>query len=171
MIQNLLTAIADLLHRELDELLTHSNASIALYPSNWQISPTLRDRNLPEFQQDFCIDIEDQNYASLEQWSSLIVGIILDRHDQLIQQYNNPSDPEKKTAYQANHFTTTHTLNHFRLLTGVFFNPPRNVGLRLTFNVTGQIRVTSTIDPPATRIQTIPIVSSIADPQIPPLGD
>ena len=161
MIQNLLIAIVRLLHRELDELLTQSNASIALYPSNWQITPTLRDRNLPEFQQDFCIDIEDQNYALLEQWSSLIVGIVLDRHDQLVQHYNSPTSTDPKTDYQAGHFTTTHTLNHFRLLTGVFFNPPTNVGLRLTFNVTGQIRVTSRIDQPAARIQKVPIVSSI----------
>jgi hypothetical protein len=155
MIQNLLTAITGLLHNELDQLLIDSGATIALHPSNWQISPTLRETTLPEFQQDFYIDISDQNYALLEQWSSLIVGILLDRHDWLIQQYNNPPNPTSKTEYQSENIITTHTLNHFRLLTGIFFNPPSPFGLRLTFTVTGQIRVTSKIDLDDDRIRTV----------------
>lgn len=110
-----------------------------------------------EFQQDFWIEIYDSDFAKLEQWSSLISGILLNSHDRLIEQYNTPQDPEAKTEYQTPNFLTTHTLSQFRLLGGTYLSPATGMGLQLKFTIVGQIKMTKALAEGATAIQKIQI--------------
>lgn len=95
-----------------------------------------------EFQQEFWVDIYDQDFAALERWSSLTSGILLTSHDQLVEQYNTPKQPESTTEYQTQQFSTAHTLSQFRLLEGTYLSPKQGMGLRLKFTAAGQIRLT-----------------------------
>ena len=65
-----------------------------------------------EFQQEFLVDIYDVNLADVEKWSSLVTGIILTNHDELLEHYNLI----EKTEYLANQFITTHTIDQIQIL-------------------------------------------------------
>lgn len=115
-----------------------------------------------EFQQDFWIDIYDQNFARLEQWSSLISGILLNSHDLLIKQYNTPQESQPKTEYQTQQFITTHTLSQFRLLEGTYLSPKTGMRLQLKFTVVGQIKMAKAFTDGMTAIQKVRIQGSYA---------
>ncbi len=116
---------------------------IALYPGDWVINPSKGDLTpIQEFQQDFWIDIYDGDFARLEQWSSLITGILLGSHDGLIEQYNTPPEATPKTEYQTQQFSTRHTLSQFRLLGGTYLSQEKGLGLQLKFMVVGQLKLT-----------------------------
>lgn len=99
-----------------------------------------------EFQQEFWVDIYDQDFGALERWSSLISGILLTSHDQLVEQYNTPKQPESTTEYQTQQFSTTHMLSQFRLLEGTYLSPKQGMGLRLKFTAAGQIKLMRRLD-------------------------
>jgi hypothetical protein len=117
--------------------------AIALYPGNWVINQNKGDLlPIQEFQQDFWIDIYDKEFGQLEQWSSLVTGILLGSHDGLIQQYNTPPEAKPKTEYQTEQFMTRHTLSQFRLLAGTYLSCENGLGLQLKFTAVGQIKLT-----------------------------
>ena len=122
---------------------TADRPAIALYPGNWVINQSKGDLlPIQEFQQDFWIDIYDGDFARLEQWSSLVTGILLGSHDGLIQQYNAPPESHPKTQYQTEKFMTCHTLSQFRLLAGTYLSCENGLGLQLKFTAVGQIKLT-----------------------------
>ncbi|NUM65905.1 hypothetical protein HUU39_11615 [candidate division KSB1 bacterium] len=94
-----------------------------------------------EFQQDFLVDIFDDDIAEVEKWASLATGMILTSHDELIEQYNFTT----KTEYTANQFLTYHTLDRIQMLEGVPSRADNCVKLQLKFKVVGQMKLTKAI--------------------------
>jgi hypothetical protein len=111
-----------------------------------------------EFQQDFWIDLYDQDFAKLEQWSSLIAGILLNSHDRLVQQYNIPQESQPKTEYKTQQFITVHTLSQFHFLEGSYLSPKTGMGLQLKFTVMGQIKMIKAVADGITAIQEVKLV-------------
>lgn len=179
-IHNLLKAIVVLLQRELDKYLSDSpvvtiaiaklteptDPAIALYPGNWTLNRSTKDITRREFQQEFWIEIYDQEFDRLEQWSSLITGILIANHDALLKQYNTLIDPEEKTKYQANQVSTTHTLSQFRLIEGIYLYPKTGVGLQLKLTAVGQIQIDHAIAEGMIPIQKIAITGKAGEQDI-----
>jgi hypothetical protein len=162
-IQNLLVAITQLLQDELSgqpisvslnfvaSPVTEPKGSqlplIAIYPGNWTIAPHTREDRLKVrgFQQAFRLDIYDQTFAATEQWASLATGILIARHDNLIEQFNHSIVPPGKSEYQSKHWITTHQMVEFKPLSGTCLYPKTGMGLQLEFTATGQITVMPTV--------------------------
>lgn len=147
---------------------------IAVYPGNWEINQTLRETRshelrrqelstIREFQQEFWIDIYDQDFAAVERLCSLITGILLNSHDALIDQYNDPADSHKKTEYQTGKFVTTHSLNHFRLLTGTQLRLQTGVGMQLKLTAIAQMKATKAMTAGAVPIQKVRVTGRAVD--------
>lgn len=106
-----------------------------------------------EFQQDFLIDICDQELTNIEKISSLAAGIIITNHDELIQYYNFT----QPTEYQTDKLTTIHTINQIHLLEGIYTTLTTPLKLQLRFNVIGQLKLTKTITEGVSPIKEIKI--------------
>lgn len=94
-----------------------------------------------EFQQDFLVDIFDDDMGKVEKWASLTTGMILTSHDEQLEQYNLAN----KTEYVANQFLTTHTLDRIHLLEGVPSSAGANFKLQLKFRAAGQLKLVKEI--------------------------
>jgi hypothetical protein len=176
-IHNLLTAIVTLLQTELAQYLSRppvvtiaitkltdpTSPAIAIYPGQWEINHSSRDLTQREFQQEFWIEIYDQDFARLEQGSSLITGILIANHDTLLEQYNTPKKPKNKTQYQARQVSTIHTLSQFRLLEGIYLYPKTGVVLQLKLIATGQIQIENAIADGMIPIQKIAITGKAGE--------
>lgn len=178
LIYNLLTAMVALLQTELGEgpnsigimpladPVASDRPAIGLYPGDWVINPSKGDLTpIQEFQQDFWIDIYDGDLARLEQWSSLITGILLGSHDGLIQQYNTPPEAKPKTEYQTEQFMTRHTLSQFRLLGGAYLSQEKGPGLQLKFTVVGQIKLTKPTRDEGARVKQVVLKGGGVSPE------
>lgn len=141
MIYQLLQNLVNLLRAELQDLVSQPEASIGVgispslataslpyflfSPGGWGLSQNARDmgsRNLivREFQQEFALYISAQSFPVVEQYSSLVTGILLNSHDTLIQQFNAPQAPSAATAYRSKQFATTHSLSGFKFLQATY---------------------------------------------------
>jgi hypothetical protein len=92
---------------------------------------------IKEFEQNFLIDIYEADPKLLEQWTSLVTGMILTSHDDLIEQYNLSA----KTEYVANQFITRHTLGRIHVLEGIPGRQESALKMQLISNAIGQVTV------------------------------
>jgi hypothetical protein len=111
-----------------------------------------------EFSQDFLVDILDSNLKNIEKFSSLISGMILTNHDELIADYNFPS---QVTQYQSNQILTVHSISHIDFINGSYSNFLSSYKLQLKFQTKGQIKVTKAVRDSVLPIQTIQIQQNI----------
>jgi hypothetical protein len=96
---------------------------------------------IQEFQQDFLMEVYDNNMADVEKWASLAHAIITTNHDELIANFNFTDTAQ----YVANQFLSAHTINRIELITGVPDASRNEPGLRLTYKVQGQIKLVKEI--------------------------
>ncbi len=114
-----------------------------------------------EFQQDFFLDVYDDDMAGVEQWASLAAAMILTNHDELVAQYN---DPSTATAYTANQFVNTHTVDQILLLDG---NPDFSgdaAKMQFRFQVHGQLKPVKEI------VDGFALIEKVRSPGRPPEG-
>ncbi len=90
-----------------------------------------------EFLQEFLVDIYDDTIINIEKWASLINGIFLTNHNELIDYYNI----QDKTEYSAANYLTTHTINQVHLLDGTSDRSGTIAKLQLKFKVAGQMKL------------------------------
>lgn len=92
-----------------------------------------------DFKQDLFIDLYAADASTLEKLASLIAGLIMTQHNQLIEACNQ--DPAYKTEYSAGGISTTHQLSQIQFLAGQpEYTSPMH--LKLKFVVSGQIKAT-----------------------------
>ena len=106
---------------------------------------------LREFQQDFYIDVYDDEVDGVEIIASLASAMVLTQHDTLINDFNDPDVP----AYTVNSFRSTHNLSSLSLLSGVPDFSGNTKHLKLTFQVRGQLFLSRTLDEPAYLIEKV----------------
>ena len=94
-----------------------------------------------EFQQDFLVDIFDDDNGDVEKWASLTTGMILTNHDELVERYNFTD----KTEYLANQFFTSHTLDRIQILEGMNDRSGAILKLQLKFKTFGQLKLVKAI--------------------------
>lgn len=111
-----------------------------------------------DFIQDFFIDIFDNKLANIEQYSSLISGIILTSNDELIKSYNFNS---QLTQYQTNQIVTTHLISQIRLINGNYTNLFSPFKFQLKFQVIGQLKLSKTVGESVSPIQKIQISQDV----------
>ncbi len=107
-----------------------------------------------ELIQDFFIDILDNNLATIEQYASLISGIILTFNDELIKNYNFNS---QFIQYQTNQIVTTHLISQIRLINGNYANLFTPFKFQLKFQAIGQLKLSRTVRESVSAIEKIQI--------------
>jgi hypothetical protein len=129
---------------------------IIAHSSQLTISQTIREPNfikpypeqnrqeitaLREFEQDFFINIYDNDLGNIEKLASLILGIILTNSEDLIEQYNVTST----THYQSQQTTTTHLINQFNVLEGNYKTLDTTQNFELKLQVKGHLKLVRTV--------------------------
>lgn len=89
-----------------------------------------------EFEQDFVMDVYDENMADIEKWASLANTMILTNHDELIKNYNFTDI----TEYVANRFICVHTIDRIDFLSGIPDTSEKSPKFQFRYHVQGQIK-------------------------------
>ncbi|HEY9859780.1 MAG TPA: hypothetical protein V6D16_09755 [Candidatus Obscuribacterales bacterium] len=116
-----------------------------------------------EFRQSLGIEIFGSTAAQVESLVSLAIAILLTNHDALLEDYNTgQSSAVSQTEYHTAGFTSLHNLSQFRLLEGVPLEAETGVGIRLKFEVVGQLQMTQTVPESQRVIETIPLTVKLS---------
>ncbi|MDF0551822.1 hypothetical protein [Kamptonema sp. UHCC 0994] len=147
--------------KQLTESTSQPLPKISIYASNFSLEQNLKDSKsiktypeasrqeitvIREFEQDFFIDIYDNDLGSIEKLASLILGIILTNSEDLLQEYN----VTKPTHYQENanknpSTTTTHLINQINFLEGNYKTSVTPMIFELKWQVKGNIKLVRTV--------------------------
>lgn len=92
-------------------------------------------QGVQEFTQLFYADILASTVSEAEQWSSLLIGLMLTGHDALIQKFNAAG------GYQSGDMVSRHFLDSFGLMEGNTTLGASGVTARLTFEAKGQLQL------------------------------
>ena len=113
-----------------------------------------------EFDQDFFIDIYDNDLGNLEKLASLILGIILTNSEDLLQEYNVTAS----TSYQSKAIATVHIINQINILDSLYKTTAEPQSFELKLQAKGQLKLSRNIGGDLDTIKNINIQSSI--PQV-----
>ena len=112
---------------------------------------------MQEFQQELFIDICHKDLGKLENFASLVTGIILTNQEKLTQNYNNQ---KTATQYTSKTISTTHTVSKINLLEGVYTTLETPSVFQLKFEVFGQLKLVKTVTEEVSEIEKIEINST-----------
>ncbi len=96
------------------------------------------------FEQEFWIDIYDDDVVNLERLAALASAMILTRYNSLLEDFND----DAANSYSATDYVSQHRLSALHLLAGVPDHSNTTRLIRLQFQVRGSLRLSRILDEP-----------------------